>query len=140
MTLSVAFFWTIDAATETVTVYKTPWCGCCSVWVEHLRKNGFKVTVNEVEDTGEYQRKYGVPGGLESCHTAIVAGYTVEGHVPAAEIQRLLKEKPGAKGLAVPGMPIGSPGMEQGSRSQRYSVLLFQADGKTSVYKEYPAR
>src|SRR5688572_28855168 len=101
----------VHAADHTITVFKTPTCGCCGIWVNHLKSNGFQVIVNEVPNTAEYQRKYGVPAGLESCHTAIVEGYTIEGHVPATEIQRLLKERPKAKGLAVPGMPLGSPGM-----------------------------
>jgi len=140
LTLLSAVLLSLYAADHTITVYKTPTCGCCGIWVNHLKSNGFQVIVKEVPNTAEYQRKYGVPAALESCHTAIVDGYTIEGHVPAAEIQRLLKERPKAKGLAVPGMPLGSPGMEAGGRSDRYSVLLFQADGKTTVYKEYPAR
>ena len=130
----------LHAAGPVVTVFKTTTCGCCGVWVEHLRSNGFEVAVKEVPSTDEYSRKYGVPEALHTCHTAIVDGYTVEGHVPASEIKRLLKERPKAKGLAVPGMPMGSPGMEMGGRSANYSVLLFQADGKTSVYREYPAK
>ena len=96
--------------------------------------------VKEVPDTSSYQQQYGVPQKLQSCHTAIVGGYTIEGHVPASEIQRLLKERPKAKGLAVPGMPMGSPGMEAGGRSDGFQVLLFQEDGRTTVYKEYPAK
>ena len=130
----------LQAAGPAVTVYKTPTCGCCGIWVKHLRDKGFAVTVHDVESTDEYSRKLGVPAALHTCHTAIVEGYTIEGHVPVAEIQRLLKERPTAKGLAVPGMPLGSPGMEAGERRQKYSVLLFQVDGKTSVYREYPAK
>ena len=137
---AIAFLLTVYAADHTITVFKTPTCGCCGIWVNHLKANGFQVIVKEVESTEEYQAKYGVPERLRSCHTAILNGYTIEGHVPASDIQRLLKEKPKAKGLAVPGMPIGSPGMEAGNRSQRYQVLLFQQNGDTSVYKEYPAR
>ena len=125
------------AADPEITVYKTATCGCCSKWVDHLKANGFQVIVNEVPSTTEYRRKYGVPDSLASCHTAVVEGYAIEGHVPAAEIHRLLKERPNAKGLAVPGMPMGSPGMEA-SRKDRFSVLLFDAQGRTTVYQEYP--
>lgn len=122
-----------------VTVYKTRTCGCCALWVDHLKGNGFSVTVQEVDNTAEYERRYGVPRQLQSCHTAVVNGYAIEGHVPAREIQRLLNEKPKAKGLAVPGMPMGSPGME-GSRKEAYSVMLFDAQGHTSLYQGYPGR
>jgi hypothetical protein len=138
--LTMTAVWTIHAADSTITVYKTTTCGCCGLWVEHLRKNGFQVVVKEVESTDEYAKRFGVPDALRSCHTAIVDGYTIEGHVPAADIQRLLKERPKAKGLAVPGMPMGSPGMEAGGRSSKFAVLLFQEDGKTSVFREYPAK
>ena len=121
-----------------VSVYKTSTCGCCKIWIEHLKKNGFAVTATDVPNVAEYRHKYGVPVGMQSCHTAVVNGYTIEGHVPAAEIQRLLKSGSKAKGLAVPGMPIGSPGMEVGSRVDPYEVLLFDSQGKTSVYQKYP--
>ena len=121
-------------------VFKTPTCGCCAKWVEHMKANGFNVKVTEVASTEDARRKYGVPESIVSCHTAVVGGYTIEGHVPAADVQRLLKLRPKAKGIAVPGMPIGSPGMEQGSRSQAYSVLLFQTDGTTSEFQKYPAK
>ena len=119
-----------------MTVYKTKTCGCCGKWVEHLRANGFAVTVNDVPSTAEYRAKYGVPDALASCHTAVVGGYTVEGHIPAADIHRLLKERPKGKGIAVPGMPMGSPGME-GPHRQAYSVLLFQPDGLTTVFAKH---
>ncbi len=127
----------LAAAPPEMTVFKTKTCGCCAKWVEHMRANGFKVIVNEVESTAPYRNKYGVPERLQSCHTAIVRGYTLEGHVPAADVHRLLKEMPTAKGLAVPGMPMGSPGME-GPRSDAYSVLLFGVDGRVTVYRKYP--
>jgi hypothetical protein len=130
---------TLYAASPEVTVYKTSTCGCCNMWVEHLRSNGFKVTVHEVETTDEARAKYGIPEKLGSCHTAVVEGYAIEGHVPAAEIKRLLKERPKATGLAVPGMPMGAPGMD-GPRSDPYSVLLVGTEGKTSVYQKYGAR
>lgn len=129
----------LQAAGPQVQVYKDPTCGCCGKWVQHLRDNGFQVTVQEVPDTAIYRTKYGVPKQLASCHTAVVDGYSVEGHVPASDIQRMLAERPKAKGLAVPGMPAGSPGMEA-PRSQAYAVLLFDGDGHTSIYHEYPAK
>jgi hypothetical protein len=125
------------AAPPQVDVFKTVTCGCCAKWVEHLRANGFTTRVQNVPNTAEYRRKYGVPDRLQSCHTAVVAGYTVEGHVPAADIHRLLKENPKALGLAVPGMPFGSPGMEAAKRDP-YSVLLFHSDGRTAVFQKYP--
>jgi len=136
LTLSI----NLHSVTYEVIVYRTPACRCCGIWVNHLKANDFQVTVKEVPGTLVYRKKYGVPEKLSSCHTAVVEGYTIEGHVPASEILRLLKERPQAKGLAVPGMPLGSPGMESGGRSDRYQVLLFREDGQTSVYKEYPAR
>jgi hypothetical protein len=126
----------VAAPPPQVNVYKTRTCGCCSKWVDHLKANGFAPVVKDVPSTAEYRKQYGVPDQLLSCHTAIVGGYTVEGHVPAADIHRLLKTKPKAKGLAVPGMPLGSPGMEA-ARRDTYSVLLFTPDGKTSVFKKY---
>ena len=121
-------------------VYKTPTCGCCSKWVEHMRANGFEVRMTDVPSTAEYRRKYGVPEKLLSCHTAVVNGYAVEGHVPAADVHRLLKSGAKAKGLAVPGMPIGSPGMEQGPRRQAYSVVLFDDKGGVSEFQKYTAQ
>jgi hypothetical protein len=104
-----------------------------------MKSNGFDVQFENVESTAPYRKKYGVPDALQSCHTAVVDGYAIEGHVPAADIQRLLKEKPKAAGLAVPGMVMGSPGME-GASAQAYSVLLFTADGKSTVYAKYPGK
>lgn len=118
-------------------VYKTATCGCCGKWVEHLEANGFEVDVREVNDIVTEGRRLGVPDNLRSCHTGSIGGYAVEGHVPAADVKRLLAEKPDAKGLTVPGMPVGSPGMENGSYVERYSVLLFNADGTTSVFSTY---
>ena len=120
-----------------IEIYKTKTCGCCAKWVDHLKANGFAPKVTDVPSTAPYRQKYGVPERLQSCHTAVVRGYSVEGHVPAADIQRLLKEKPKAVGIAVPGMPMGSPGMEQGSRRDPYSVILFKADGATSEFQKY---
>src|SRR6266849_1523433 len=122
-----------------VTVFKTPTCSCCGKWVEHLKANGFAVKVQEVNSTTASERQYRVPRNMESCHTAVVDGYTIEGHVPAAEIRRLLSERPKVVGLAVPGMPMGSPGMEA-AHSDAYSVFVFDESGHASVYASYPAR
>ena len=126
----------MSAANPQLQVYKTPTCGCCGKWVQHLKDAGFQVVVQDVADTSVYRRKYGVPESLRSCHTAVVEGYVVEGHVPAGEIQRLLRERTRAKGLATPGMPVGSPGMES-TRSEPYSVMIFDGEGRSSVYKRY---
>lgn len=125
-----------SAATTTIDVYKSPYCGCCTEWVKHLEKNGFTVNTHEVEDTSAYRKKFGMPEALGSCHTAKIQAYTLEGHVPAAEIKRLLAEKPKAVGLSVPAMPMGSPGME-GPRKDPFDVLLVQQDGRHSIYKHY---
>lgn len=124
------------AALPTIEVYKTPTCGCCHLWVEHLRDNGFSVNAHDVDDTAGYRKKFGVPEALGSCHTGVVGGYALEGHVPAREIKRLLAERPKVKGLAVPAMVQGSPGME-GPRSDPYDVLAFRANGQTTVYQHY---
>jgi hypothetical protein len=120
----------------TMTVWKSPWCGCCGNWVEHVRAAGFEVEVKEAEDLGVVKRMAGVPDDLESCHTARVGGYTVEGHVPVSDIIRLLDEQPNAHGLVVPGMPSGSPGMENGEQDP-YDVLLIKRDGETEVFSSH---
>lgn len=125
------------ATAPQVEVYKSAGCGCCEGWIEHLQSNGFTVKAQDVGDTGAYRRKFGIPDALGSCHTALVQAYALEGHVPAADIKRLLAEKPKARGLAVPSMPMGSPGME-GPRNDPYDVFLISADGGTSVYRHYP--
>lgn len=124
------------AATPVIDVYKSASCGCCGEWVKHLKANGFKVHTHNVANPSDYREKGGIPNELGSCHTGMVRGYAIEGHVPASDIKRLLAEKPKAKGLAVPGMPLGSPGME-GPRKDPYDVLLVQANKRTSVYKHY---
>ena len=121
-----------------IDVYKSPTCGCCGAWIEHLQKSGFTVRAHDVEDTGTMRQKLRMPEKFGSCHTAKVGNYVLEGHVPASEIKRLLAERPAALGLAVPAMPAGSPGMEVASgRVDPYNVLLVQADGKSAVYKAY---
>jgi hypothetical protein len=115
-------------------VYKTPTCGCCAKWVDHLRAGGFTVEVHDMESVDPVKAELGVPGALASCHTARVGGYVFEGHVPADVIQRVLREKPQITGVAVPGMPMGSPGME-GSYKDPYDIVAFDGNGKTSVYE-----
>ena len=128
----------IAAALPVVAVYKTPWCGCCKLWVDHLRKAGFTVEVHDVEDLDAEKDRMGVPADKRSCHTAQVAGYYVEGHVPAADIKRLLKDKPKAEGLVLPGMPIGSPGMEMpDGRTQPFAVELVDAKGQATVFARH---
>ncbi|MGH9163848.1 MAG: DUF411 domain-containing protein [Vicinamibacteraceae bacterium] len=118
-----------------VTVYKTATCGCCAKWNDHLRANGFDVKSNDVEYSAleSIKEKRGVPAKMRSCHTALVGDYVVEGHVPADVIRKLSQEQPKVRGIAVPGMPMGSPGME-GFRKDAYDVLTFDAQGKTSVF------
>lgn len=117
-----------------ITVYKSPTCGCCANWVDHLREHGFSVTVVDQPDVSPVKRQHGVPDALASCHTGVVEGYAVEGHVPADVIRRLLAERPPVKGIAVPGMPAGSPGMEMGSRKDPYEVFTFDQNGPKDVY------
>ena len=124
------------AARDAVEVYKSATCGCCSDWIKHLRASGFEVRAHDVSNPGEYRERYGVPGVFASCHTAVVGGYAIEGHVPAREIRRLLAERPKAQGLAVPGMVPGSPGMD-GPIADPYEVLLFQRDGRYTAYARY---
>lgn len=121
-----------------VKVYKSPTCGCCGDWVSHLEQNHFKVEAINTDNMQAIKEQAGIPPGKGSCHTAHVDGYVVEGHVPARDIQRLLDEKPDARGLTVPGMPVGSPGMEMGDRKDPYKVLLIKHDGSTEVFSEYP--
>ena len=123
-----------------VEVWKTATCGCCKDWVRHLEANGFVVSVNDVDDTTDAREKHGIPADYGSCHTAMVGGYAIEGHVSAAEIRRLLKERPDAVGLTAPGMPLGSPGMdgpEYGGRKHAYDVFLIAHTGQASVYQSH---
>lgn len=124
------------AASPLINVYKSATCGCCEQWVKHLRDNGLKVEAHNVANPSDMREKMGIPEHLGSCHTAVVEGYAIEGHVPAAEIKRLLAARPKAKGLAVPAMPLGSPGME-GPRKDAYDVFLVLPDGSTRVYQHY---
>lgn len=129
----------VFAAAPVIEVYKSASCGCCTEWVKHLEQNGFTVKARNVANPSDYREKFGIPNDLGSCHTGMVEGYALEGHVPAAEIKKLLAEKPKARGLAVPAMPMGSPGME-GPTKHPFDVLLVGADGKHSVYKHYSGR
>jgi hypothetical protein len=117
-----------------IVVYKNHHCDCCVKWVEYLEAHRFNVRVVNVDDLGKEKARVGIPKGKDACHTAEIEGYFIEGHVPADDIKRLIKLKPDAKGLTVPGMPIGSPGMEQGKRRDRYDVLLVDKAGNTTVF------
>ncbi len=134
-----AFAWGIGliggagANAAEVQVYKSPYCGCCSQWSRHLRANGFAITVTNVADMEPIKAANGIPSKLHSCHTALVDGYVVEGHVPADVIRRLLSERPDAVGIAVPGMPSSAPGMGQPT-GEPYDVVIFDKKGRTKVY------
>jgi hypothetical protein len=129
----------VRAAAPEVEVWKSPTCGCCGKWVNHMKANGFSVTTNDVGNLAGWRARHGMPSKYGSCHTARVGGYTLEGHVPAADVQRLLRERPDAIGLAVPNMPIGSPGMEIEGRRDAYDVLLVLRDGSAKSFSHYPA-
>ncbi|QBK05499.1 DUF411 domain-containing protein [Hylemonella gracilis] len=125
-----------------IEVWKTPTCGCCKDWLRHLEAEGFAVTIHEVSDAmkNDYRRRLGLAGSFGSCHTGLVQGYVIEGHVPARDIHRLLRARPAALGLAVPGMPVGSPGMdgpEYGGRKDAYDVLLVQRSGAATVFQSH---
>ena len=134
--IGVAFSLAHAQGAARVEVYKSVTCGCCGAWVDHLRKNGFEVKTHDISDVPAERNRLGMPDRLGSCHTATVGGYVVEGHVPAADIHRLLKEKPRALGLAVPGMPPGSPGMES-AQPIVYDTLLVGRDGTTRVFANH---
>jgi hypothetical protein len=123
-----------------IDVWKSPTCGCCNDWISHLEANGFNVKAVNVSDSRHVRARFGMPAKYGSCHTGLVGGYVVEGHVPAREIKRLLREKPVARGISVPGMPIGSPGMDgpaYGGVKDPYDVLLIDADGTARVFASY---
>ena len=119
-----------------LTVHKSPYCGCCAKWIEHVQQHGFTVKVVDTEEMAAVKKRLGVPDKLASCHTTMAEGYFIEGHVPAADIKRLMAEKPAVAGLTAPGMPQGSPGME-GGRKDPYDVLAFTRDGKTTVWASH---
>lgn len=122
-----------------IEVYKSPTCGCCSAWVDHMARAGFAVDARDIDQDALYALKAqsGVTPDLASCHTALVDGYVIEGHVPAADVERLLAERPEAIGLSVPGMPIGSPGMEMGNQRDAFDTLLVMRDGSTEVFQRH---
>lgn len=132
----------IAASAPPVTVHKTATCGCCTAWIDHLEKHGFETIPHDMSQGALTQKKMesGVPREMASCHTGVVAGYVIEGHVPARDIERLLEERPDAIGLAVPGMPIGSPGMTMGDMTDPYNVYLIRRDGAAEIFASYPAR
>jgi len=121
-----------------IEVYKSPWCGCCAAWVDHLERNGYSAVVHDVEDLSAIKQMAGVPQPLRSCHTAMIDGYVVEGHVPSTAIDRLLTEQPDIHGLSVPGMPIGSPGME-GPNPIPYTVYSIGSDFEVEAFMEFDA-
>ena len=127
------------AASPVIEVYKTASCGCCTAWVDHLKSNGFNVVAHNVEDPGSIRARFGIAEKYGSCHTGVVNGYAIEGHVPADSIKKLLKEKPKASGLAVPGMPMGSPGME-GHPKDAYDVLLVDKKGNASTFTSHTGK
>ena len=120
-----------QANAATIAVVKDPNCGCCTQWIEYLRRSGFVVTVTDTPEQPQISAQMGVPEDLRGCHTGTIDGYVIEGHVPAEDIRRLLAERPNAKGIAVPGMPMGSPGMEQGGMKDAYMTVLFGDNGQT---------
>ncbi len=135
-----------QAATE-LTVYRSPTCNCCGHWVDHMQAAGFAVEDVVTDDMDAIKDQYGVPEALASCHTALIEGYVIEGHVPASDVQRLLSERPAILGLAAPGMPVGSPGMETGDspsgpvfdhRVDPYTVVSFTANGDTATFAKHP--
>ncbi|MGB3508301.1 MAG: DUF411 domain-containing protein [Microcoleaceae cyanobacterium] len=132
---------TTDVASQAlnITVYRTPTCGCCKGWVEHIKQNGFQVTdiVKPESEIQTIRQKYNLPSNLASCHTSEIAGYLVEGHTPVADVKSLIAKKPDIAGISVPGMPIGTPGMEMGDRQESFNVFAFKKDGQTEVFNSY---
>jgi hypothetical protein len=137
MIASLAALGLVPAARASVSApvfYRSPGCGCCHVWTERMAEAGLPVALEDSSDLSGLSAKLGIPTGLEGCHVGEIEGYVVSGHVPPADIKRLLAEKPDARGLVVPGMPVGSPGMEMGGQTERYDVLLLAKNGTTSVF------
>ncbi|MBF0622366.1 MAG: DUF411 domain-containing protein [Magnetococcales bacterium] len=138
--LFAIIFTTLPAHAEEqkMVVYKSPSCGCCGGWVEHLQANGFSVSVRNLEDVTPLKERLGVPDRLQSCHTGVIGDYLVEGHVPAADIKRLLRENPDVHGIAVPGMPIGAPGMEMpGEPADAYASITFNKNGPVGIFEQH---
>lgn len=134
--LALSFFTTTAIAAD-LTIYKSPYCGCCTAWAEQIEEAGFNVIVVEQANNNALRKKYAIAPELASCHTAIVEGYAIEGHVPVNDIKRLLREKPAIAGIAVPGMPASSPGMDVPGNTDPYQVIAFRKDGKKRVYNQY---
>ena len=134
--LSLSFFTTAAIATD-LTIYKSPYCGCCTAWAEQVEEAGFNVTVVEQTNNNQLRKAHSISPDLTSCHTAIVEGYAIEGHVPVKDIKRLLREKPAVAGLAVPGMPASSPGMDVPGNTDPYQVIAFREDAKRAVFNQY---
>ena len=130
---------TVDySGNNKMTVYRSPSCGCCGGWIAHMKKQGFEITDIKTEDMDAIKQKYNLPSELASCHTSIIDGYVLEGHIPADDIKRFLTQKPdNLKGLAVPAMPIGTPGMESGDIKQPFAVVAFNRQGETTVFNQY---
>lgn len=124
-------------APKDMTVYRSPTCGCCEKWIAHMKKQGFIIKDVPSDDMESVKQRLGISAPLQSCHTAVVDGYVVEGHVPAGDVKKLLKTKPPAAGLAAPGMPVGSPGMEIGGTRGNFSILLFDKKGNTDTFNKY---
>ena len=122
---------------KNITVYRSPSCGCCGIWIDHMKKHGFQITDIKTDDMEAIKQQHNLPSNLASCHTSIIDGYVMEGHIPADDIKRFLKQKPNAKGLAVPAMPLGTPGMEAGERKQPFDVLAFNDNENVEVFKHY---
>jgi hypothetical protein len=133
--------WSSDTTTPShagaMTVYKSPSCGCCGAWIDHMRAAGYTVEAKNTDAMDMVKTLMGVPGDMASCHTATIDGYVIEGHVPADAVTKLLAERPQATGLAVPGMPVGSPGMEMDGQSEPYAAMLFNRDGSARTFQEY---
>jgi len=127
----------LNNADKEIVVYRSPTCGCCGKWIEHLKKHDFIVRDNIIDDVQKVKDKYGVTSSLASCHTAIIKGYVIEGHVPASDIEDMLVKKENIRGLSVPGMVLGTPGMEMGGKKAPFKVIAFDKQGALRVYREY---
>lgn len=128
----------LDSSSLQMTVYRSPYCSCCEGWIDHLKQQGFQINDIKTEEIEAIKQKYHVPDSLASCHTGLINGYVMEGHVPGDDIQRFLKQKLNVVGLTVPQMPVGTPGMEMGGKKDPFSVLAFNKKGEVEVFKHYP--
>jgi hypothetical protein len=143
--VTISALWMLMAApgiaatldTSDITVYRDPSCGCCEGWTDHLSEQGFRPTEVSTSEVETIKQQYHIPEHFRSCHTAIVQGYVIEGHVPAADIKRLLAERPNVAGIAVPGMPVGTPGMEDGDRRDSFTVFSFDSAGNPAMFNQY---